>query len=628
MSDRLFYGFEAEKLFDARPPIGGESLLSWVARNAIENDLPNITTILRDVGQAHRNKMADVMRGDVDAEGLAVILGSDLATVRSLRGEDLGDGRMHYLGASVRHGDIHTAARRFSPEALRRDATPHYRAAWLLRTFPVCTETWRILRSSCECGAKQTWATVNTMVLCENCGADLRDLDAERVPAAAEPGLRFLADILFGDAATRSAALSRLPDAFRDLDPGDVFELALLMTRIVDPAMGNPREEVWRDKPLRLAIALAKAAELLPTWPATPWLALEVTSDPTRLHPRSPQLVSLHRVLSGDWAGGVSAPIRKLLSTLRIEHTLPDDDGPHPLVDLNGASRILGMNKKDVRARRAAGHLGRLFVIRRGEIVPGYERAKLEALAATAEWPAAYTCAKAMGLPPYGLEQLCAMDEIGWARAPHRTARHGLFIDPRAVAELEHRLRAAAVPIDDLNDAVPLSTAMRGIGGREKPWGPVIRALLEGEWEYALRYNGNVVREVVVDAADLNAIRQMAFDPTQWPLFRFGGEATQTDACDVLNVSMRGRGAIERHKVGSRNGAWIFERGDLAKLATSVVTAAELRARHRLENKTTLAGIARSGIERLDFGYRREGGIERFDAACADPRRLRRTRRR
>ena len=197
--NRLFYGFEAETVADPQTLLPREGLLSLIARTTIEYELPNITTILRDVGQVHRNRVADIMSGDVDVEGLATILGADLPTVRGLLCEDLGNGSTRYLGATLAAGDVHTRERRFAPASLANDPVPFYRASWLVRTFPVCPQTWQILRSRCDCGSIQTWSTVSSLVLCEGCGEDLRDLGSAVLPVEQQPGLRFLADLLFGD---------------------------------------------------------------------------------------------------------------------------------------------------------------------------------------------------------------------------------------------------------------------------------------------------------------------------------------------------------------------------------------------------------------------------------------------
>lgn len=611
---RLFYGFEAQEVLDPQEWIKRESLLSWIARTAVENDLPHVTTITRDVGQAHRHRLADVIRQAIDVEGLAVILGGHLSTVESLRGGEIGNGMVRYLGAKIRTSDLHTEERRFAPASLADDNVPFYRDSWLIRTFPVCTETWQTLRTVCDCDAVQTWATVSSLVLCEGCGEDLRDLSSDFIPPERRAGLRFLADILFGEEEARASAMARLPEKLRVLDPGDVFELAILMSRIVDPAMGNPRHKVWRNKPLRFAMALSRAGEFLPLWPETPWLALDAAGDSKAMSGRSRALFVLSHVLCGKLSRNVSKPIAGLIDEIRDEITIDDDANSH-LVDLHEAYRILRVRKKQIRAERAAGHLGSKFVIRRGEVLPGFERKMLESLAAAADWPCAAVPGKQLGLPSYAIEQLCALGELVWAKAPQGTLRKGLRVDPASVADLERALRSAASPIGELSDPVSLTRTMRGIGGREKPWGPVLRKLLAGEWRYALGHEGAVAREIRVDRANVEAIREAEFNPLDQPGFSFGDTLDQADACDILNVPMRNRNQIEAHRIGVRRHAWLFDRAKVARLAADIVTSAELGSRHLLENREAVAIIGRADLEVLGFGFRRSSAFQKFAAA-------------
>ncbi|MFN3727476.1 MAG: TniQ family protein [Allosphingosinicella sp.] len=615
--NRLFYGFDAEEVCDPQPPIEKESLLSWIARTTLENELPNVTTIMRDIGQTHRNRVVDIMRKAIDVEGLAVILGGDRLTVQAMRAHDIGNGATRYLGSTIRTGDVHTRARRFAPAALAKDETPFYRASWLIRTFPVCTESWQTLRTTCDCGAEQTWATVSSMVLCEECGEDLRDLRGDPVPTEARPGLDFLADILFGDEAARAAAMARLPADLQVLDPGDVYELALLMARIVDPAMANPREKVWRREPMRLAGALAKAGELLPSWPETPWLALAAAGDTKTMLPRCRALTSLHRVLSRGCASTIAAPIAETLDQMRQTITIESPDLSAQLVDLNEAEKILRVNKWKIRAARGAGCLECHFLIRRGEILPAYDRSELEAMAATVDWPSAAVVGKRIGLPPYGVEQLCAMDELRWAKAPHRTLRTGLRVDPLSVAAFEGALRKSASPADGVPDPVPLTAVMRGIGAREKPWGRVLRGLLSGEWPYALSREGCAVREIIVGRADADAIRLLTFEPDNWADFLFSETINQIDACDILNVTIRNRQQIARYKIREHRGGWLFDRAFVTGLAVRIVTSSELSSRHFMNGQAAVPNIRRAGLQPDAFGFSRQHAIPRFDAVLA-----------
>lgn len=614
---RLFYGFDPDRVADPQPLIAGESLLGWIARTTVENELPNITTILRDVGQIHRNRFADVMSGPIDVEGLAVILGSDLETVESLRAEDLGDGRIRYLGSIVSEGDVQTKVRRFAPASLAANAAPYYRASWLLRTFPVCTASWQVLRSDCTCGVTQTWATVSSYVLCESCGEDLRELDGHFVPEDQRPGLQFLADLLFGDQASRMQAMAGLPAVLQMLNGGEIFELTLVLARIVDPTIGNPREKVWRDEPARLAKALSVVPDLLGAWPDTPWHALRAAGDIRKMHPRCEALKALQWVLSGAYRSRLPGSLVEYFDRMRDAITL---DGPAPhdhLACLDDAVEILGACKHTIRSARAAGHLECLFGLHRGEMVTAFRRAELEAVSATRVWPSASTLTKQIGVPPYGIEQLCAMNELEWAKAPHGTIDLHLKVDPASSEKFENRLRVGAIPLSCIEEPVRLTAVMRGVGGREKAWGPVLRRLLEGEWKYAIMPSGRCARSILVDRKDVDAMRSVEFSTADWPSFPFDGMLTQSDACDILNVSIGERAGIERYKVGIQRGAWRYDRAALSLLAREIVTSSELCAKHLLQPGTAAAVLRRAKLTPHKFGYIRCGAEAKFELALS-----------
>lgn len=610
---RRFYGFDAERVADPQPLIPGESLLGWIARTTIENEFPNITTIVRDVGQIHRQRFADVMSGPIDVEGLAMILGSELSTVETLRVEDLGDGRARYLGSIFAKGDIHTRERRFAPASLADGDIPFYRANWLLRTFPVCTASWQILRSDCTCGSAITWATVSSLTLCESCGEDLRDLPAQKVPDDQRAGLQLLADLLFSDHVSRAEAIGRLPVDLRTLNGGEIFELALVIARIGDPTLGNPRDKVWREQPARLARALSVAANLLGEWPDTPWRALRAAGDVRRMLSRCEALKTLGGVLSGEYRPRLVGLLGQQFDRMQAAITLDGDNPAEHLVDIDDAERILGSSKRTIRSARATGALECLFAVSHGELVTAYDRAELEAILAVRGWTAASAFTRRFGIPPYGVEQLCAMDALVWAKAPHRTFDPVHRVKPGSLAELEEALRTGARSLSCIKNPVSLIAVMRGVGGREKAWGPVLRRLIEGDWNYALLQGCDSVGAITVDERDVESIRSVRFSMCNWS-FPFSSTLSQSDACDILNVPLRDRGKIERWKVGAHRGAWLFRRSAISKMARDVVTSSELCARHLLQPKTAAAVVRRAQLSPSEFGYVRRGADARFRA--------------
>jgi hypothetical protein len=188
-----------------------------------------------------------------------------------------------------------------------------------------------------------------------------------------------------------------------------------------------------------------------------------------------------------------------------------------------------------------------------------------------------------------------------------------LRIKPQSVDDFNEALRSSAASLNDMVDPVALSVVMRGIGGREKPWGPILRQLQAGEYPYALGRQGCIVREIFVDGSDVSAIRNSVFQAADWPEFPFSHIIHQIDACDILNVSVRNRHVIEKHKIGNHRRGLLFNRAAVAELAAKIVTSAELRARHFMDTFPTIARIRRGNLQPRGFGFDRATGIDKFD---------------
>lgn len=613
---RIFYGFSAETVLFPLRPLARESLLSWVARTTIENHLPNITTILRDVGQARRHVMADVMGRDIDVEGLAKILGSDLKTIEALRSAPIGSRRVRYLGASIRASDMQSSIRRFAPATMARDDVPYYRAPWLLKLFPVCVESWQVIRSMCECGFLQHWSTVTTIEHCNRCGQDLRSVDSPYVPEQYRPALQSLANILFGDEMARKAALAALPSDLQGEDPGDIFEFVLLMARVVDPDLGNPRRAGWREQPLRLASALAIATAHLQQWPATPWSCLESAKPLRQLTTHSRALTLFSHVITGAMPVSLSGKFRATLDNVRDRIPVATSNASDEVMDVSSAANILGVEQNTVRSARRNGLLTARFLFRQGHLVCGYDRREVEALAvADGGWPYASTVGDRLGIPPYAIEQLCAMGRLQWAKAPFRTLKQGLRICPESISTLEDDLLGRAERGILIDNPVSLTVVMRGIGAREKPWGRVLDALVDGHWRYTIPEAGSLAKQICVDMLDVEDIRRSIFEPHRWSSFPFSDNVNLTDACDILNVGSRFRDKLHRYSCRRHNDGWVFVRADILRLATKVITGSELQAYMFLSPKTTASTIRRAQLTACEFGFVREGAATRFAAA-------------
>ena len=74
-------------------------------------------------------------------------------------------------------------------------------------------------------------------------------------------------------------------------------------------------------------------------------------------------------------------------------------------------------------------------------------------------------------------------------------------------------------------------------GGREKPWGPVLIAMSNGHFAFAVAADGRrLIDRVYVDPADMNALLSLRFERRDHS-YAYSATMPRRDAQDVLNLT-------------------------------------------------------------------------------------------
>lgn len=583
---------EVDTVWWPEAPFADESMLGFCVRTMSENLLPHLPAFLAQAGQKHRNRHVDIVRGDADADLLATVLGVSSETIRPLRAEIVPDGVL-YRGVVMAAPDVCTTIRRFGPETLKREAV--HRADWCLRTLPYCTRSLEVLRSHCVCGQVQRWTTTRAPEQCQECGSSLADTPS--IPTSDEDAapLRAYADLVSGPGAARSAATAGLPDELRALAPGDLMELVLALVPIVEPRLRNARSaHCWLDGAGVFAAAIAQAWRLLPDWPSCLTDRACDTVDPRTAATRAPALLRLGRLLCSERPARTMAASKVILD----QATAMEMSDAGRSVDFHEGERILRINAQELREARRRGEIGTVFSLRRGELLPMLNRAEVEMLACTDAVGAA-TVGRSLGLPRYGIEQLASAGLFDAADHPMQLRRYGLRVDWQSVADLLQRIENAAVAT--LEDCLTLRSALGVIGGREKPYLGVFRALLDGTLPF------------VIEKSDRSLTRRIHVDRTSLPMIasiqeaggRYYDHYVLDDARNVLNLHVRDGGALAIHRSGRKRSAETFERDVVLDLARRHVGAAELSLRFGLHHAAVAAELRRSGLASSPFGWSR-----------------------
>ncbi|MBB4087070.1 hypothetical protein [Sphingomonas carotinifaciens] len=583
------------RVLEAPPVAPGESLIGLVRSCAWLNGLPSVGALLREAADATHAWSNLALRSDVDADRLAVAM--------RLPAEEVA-GRMHrerraaphlllrsFFGVELRSHDLVVDRRSFAPAALA--SAPHHRATWQVGLLPFCTETGELLVDRCEnCSNHLEWAAAKRLTHCSTCRRPVSTGTPANVGVnVLDETARFTALLRPWDE-DEDSARATLHDDLRNVPSGAVFDLAWSIARfMVDGPVGLRRMDVGLPAATKVAI-LRVAAEIMAGWPES----LDA---------------ALRRIVAKDATGGrrVLARLRGLFEP-RIrwpeQHELLARTHPHLLartrnaahavhgdaVDAATATSMLGISADLLPRLVAAGAIEAVAARRGIHLSAGYDGASLRRLGTLRDdCISMESVSERLGVTLHGVEQLVCLglmlehDEPAVA-IMHRRRQVSRSDFDRLVGRIVSIARA------DINEGIPLRSAVRVIGGREKPWGQILRLIADGLiparlWrpETRGRRDGGRLRALVdnlhVSKADLPLLAEVAFDVAVHADFRFATSVSRRDMEDTLNINPGHSAFVLSHELSEA----VLPSGRLDKravlaLATSRISPGEISARY------------------------------------------------
>ncbi|MHC9419183.1 hypothetical protein ACYZX9_11380 [Sphingomonas citri] len=574
-----------------------ESLLGFAGRTMEDNVLPHMAAILREAGQAYRNRTVDVVSGDVRPEALAAVLGVEVEEVKRRRGSFGEDGCFRFMGVEMRPEDVCTRVRRFAPGGLRLN--PIHRAAWMLRQLPFCAESWQPLICRCSCDAVQDWTMVRDILFCQGCGGALADVPVEAVPAEQQQALQIYANLLSHDGEMRDAALAQLPADLAATGAGSAVDMILALVPIVDTSLHRSVRHpgTWRDRPLQFTAAIARVMAGLLGRPRD--LATTLFGcRPAEARPRSAQLVRLSSLLMGRGRVLLPPACLKLLEDAAAEAASPGS-GDERVVDFAEAETLLGRRRRTLRAARRSGLLRTAFFIRRGELLPALDRTEVERLAAE-PGTGPNTFGRTLHLPAYAVEQMADTGVLRWIQHPFVLETQGVRICEGEKVRLLDRLASLCTNLFG-GETMTLSTLLRSIGGRAKPYGHLFEALLDDRVPFALVDGSMLVSRIVLRREDAKALRSAALARPEYIMFPAPRTFMQMDACDILNLHLRNRAAVLTLEHDARRGGTVLAATTVLEAAGRFVTAGELAASLGRSAMTIAANLRGAGFRQTSI---------------------------
>lgn len=385
-------------------------------------------------------------------------------------------------------------------------------------------------------GVIQRWTrTASHLHECDRCGDPLANLESFPVPDDMRPALGVLRALVNPIASNRAAAAESLPEAIRDADRSRMFYAVVRLAETIDPvAKDRPI-----DAPRERLHGLWHACMALMTWPEG---FDEIADLPVGSNQRSKFRAAWLAISDG----ASSKP------KVKSQRQKTDKEGlsQREALKLANALKPVGIRPATEIARLSTevltwaweqGHFTQHRRAHGPRELPAFDRIELANFSDMwSKRVSPSSLAYELNISLHGVEQLAALGVIP-AMAP-AIPNSGPHFHPEDVEEFFERIEGLVADSVDaaetIADPVTLTHAMKHVSGRTKPWGPVIKLLLDGEMRYEVSENRRVADSIVISAGDIDVVKGLHFDRDRYDI-TFSPEIIQNDALNLLNVAGR-----------------------------------------------------------------------------------------
>lgn len=453
-------------------PAPGETLPGYLLRNVQPNHLPSIKPILEVVGANVVLSSDCIGRLEQASERLSEAFDVPPSAWAGLWGvEKMRGGRRRLGGVWLTSKQIDSVRRRVPHSHV--SGSPD-KAIWMVRHLGFCPESWELLVDRCpRLGCQPLfWTSATVLNVCGHCGTPLSEAKRRTVPRVLRPKLAWLLD-LFGDQARVERAMAALPPTLEIPTATDAYDMVLAIARplrvMVDPSLhGRVNLE---------ASDLVRACQFLLDYPRSHW----------DMQQHGPDVVSAFRarletLIQYPHRPAVRSDLIKIMQYGRPVRRGAEPTSGSEWVSTTQAAAIMRIERSDVRLLIKEGLLPEDSALGgQYRIQSSIRRVHVERL--RSELSAQMSLREfglGTGLKRLEVEQLLGLDLLtATTSAASRLVHRGMHVT-RASAEAFIEQIMAVVTERTAGRHIPLREAMRGVGGREKPWARVLKAALEG----------------------------------------------------------------------------------------------------------------------------------------------------
>lgn len=574
-----------------------ESLIGLLARTSGRNWLPSMRAILATTTSTWHVHYNLAVRDDIDFSQLAYAcrLAPHEVEERRYKRVELTQflPGVNYHGAIIPAYDLELKPRRMCSSWARAAYHSAFAHHGLVTHCPVSGE---ILLDSCpRCRTKFKW-TQSEFRICHNCGLNLVHTVGEAVPAATRDATQLILDVIHPHPKRHAQAMAKLHPLLARLDRGTVFEVGWRMGCVLTGHGLSDRDRAVQ-LPLETRLTILTAgSKVLANWPGSVTEALKgkfgnpetstvanakgIAQIANAKNAWPALKLALRQAAPGLTAGALSA----------VKSSLVDG------VNSGEIAQVLGVGQKVIERLRVTPDLRPVFSVGSINSHHVFEAAGLASLKKLIDDRISIgAIAERLDVSHHGIGQLACLKEIqiydseamrsGFVQ---RQAKRSDFQDllDRLINAAQNAASGNPLDSDSKSDAprgpgLTMHAAMKAIGGREKPWGPVILAMLSGELPFQLdRTNeGRFMSRVTVARADLHKLVSMSFDEGEFPGFDFEPSINGRDAEELLNIYPKTMQAAKLEEVIPVSVKGLYDRVTIRELAALYVSSAEVLAR-------------------------------------------------
>jgi hypothetical protein len=430
--------------------------------------------------------------------------------------------------------------RRISPLSLRK--SDHHRLAWMNLLLPYCPESLEQLTSACTlCEATLGWHYAKGIGVCEHCGREVARSVEPPLREELADDYRLFARLSSPDTRSVAEAMASMPSSLRSATPSSLVRLALQFGGLVqtEPVIAKSRVVIVAlPKPLLGSIATAGTA-LLRSWPTSvqSWVeqrSEELRGDPEefwRLRSRLQRLTQ-----RGTEPDDVVKIVEEALPDLR-RHAVHAFSSSHRYYLYKDVQKLLGLDAPQIDALRERPEITYRRTTRSSHRKGQFDADQIDHLASIFRWSVPFnSCTGTFKLPLYAIEQCCRPGVL--VREDHPAyfeLKSQTSVRPDSLEALVAGLACKRSRQPLPSRAVSLSVASKRIGGRLKPWGSIIQALLDGAIEFWLADERPTTKSIFVRAGDFAVFDKVVDTPSDYGI-ETSPIVSQADVAEILNI--------------------------------------------------------------------------------------------